>query len=423
MDGDRCQYPQCTGILEEGYCNCCGLAEQPRLVSTLGATVSSDPGSISLSSTRNTSTRNTSTRNSGGLGLGLVSLPPLPARDPEALLLQDPSVPAHKRFCGHCDHPVRRDRGFCGQCGHRYSFVPSLRAGDVVAEQYEVKGAIAYGGLGWIYLGFDRVLSRYVVLKGLLNSEDDSSAAVALAERQFLAAVKHPNIVGVYNFVTHGGEGLIVMEYVAGQTLRQLRRERGPLPVAEAIAYIHGILGAFGYLHNQGLVYCDFKPDNLMLEGNSIKLIDMGAVRRIDDPQGDIYGTVGYSAPEAGAGPTPASDLFTVGRTLAVLVAVIPEFSERNRDRLPTPDQVPLFAQQESLYRFLQRATAQKPAQRFQSAEDMAEQLAGVLREVVAQETGQPIPSRSHYFVPDDAQRSAPNRLPTLLLDPEGPRL
>ena len=59
--------------------------------------------------------------------------------------------------------------------------MPSLQAGDLIAEQYEVKGALAYGGLGWIYLAFDNILSRYVVLKGLLNVHDTSSAAAAVA--------------------------------------------------------------------------------------------------------------------------------------------------------------------------------------------------------------------------------------------------
>ena len=61
---------------------------------------------------------------------------------------------------------------------------------------------MAFGGLGWIYLGWDTVLSRWVVLKGLLNSKDEASAAAAVAERRFLAAVKHPKIVGIYNFVS-----------------------------------------------------------------------------------------------------------------------------------------------------------------------------------------------------------------------------
>ncbi len=407
-----CQQSDCSGAISDGYCDICGLAAGKSASASVpsGASSSKVHTQSSARYSRRTSARTsarTSQRMSSRrsdrhrLGLGLVSLPDLPSNAPETLVLDDPKVPENKRFCGHCDARVRRDRGFCSQCGSGYSFIPSLKAGDVVGAQYEVRGAIAYGGLGWIYLAFDQLLSRYVVLKGLLNSEDASSAAVALAERQFLAAVKQPNIVGVYNFVTHGGEGFIVMEYVAGQTLRDLRRRRGPLPVSEAIAYIHRILGAFSYLHGQGLVYCDFKPDNVMLEDGDVKLIDMGAVRRIDDPEGDIYGTVGYSAPEAGEGPTPASDLFTVGRTLAVLVATIPDFRKTHRFTLPGPDQIPLFGQYESLYHFLQRATAQKAGERFQSAEEMAEQLFGILRQVVAQETGQEVSAGSQFFGQD----------------------
>jgi serine/threonine-protein kinase PknG len=307
-------------------------------------------------------------------------------------------VPLNKRICGNCNHQLKREKGFCSQCGQAYSFVASLKAGDVVAGQYDIKGALAFGGLGWIYLGFDRQLSRYVVLKGLLNTRDESSAAVALAERQFLAAVKHPNIVGVYTFVTHNGEGFIVMEYVGGRTLKELRRDRGPLPVTEAIAYIHRVLKAFDYLHDRGLVYCDFKPDNVMLERGDIKLIDMGGVRRIDDPEGDIYGTVGYTAPEAGDGPTAVSDLFTIGRTLAVLVAVIPGFTSQNLYQLPGPEEIDVFRDYPSLYHLLCRATAQDPAARFQSADEMAEQLLGVLRETIALETGRQQPGSSHCF-------------------------
>jgi serine/threonine-protein kinase PknG len=332
------------------------------------------------------------------LGAGLITLPDLPSTDPEKAVMLEPKVPERKRFCPSCNAALKRETGFCGKCGQKYSFVPGLNPGDIVAGQYEVKGAIAYGGLGWIYLGFDKVLSRYVVLKGLLNANDESGAAAAVAERQFLAAVKHPNIVGIYNFVQRGNEGFIVMEYVGGKTLKQIRQERGPLPVAESIAYIHRILPAFAYLHNMGMVYCDFKPDNVMLEKDDVKLIDMGGVRRIDDMHGDIYGTVGYSAPEAGEGPTPASDLYTVGRTLAVLLTEIHGFSGDHRYTLPTPQEEPMFGQQESLYRCLLKATAEKADDRFESAEEMTEQLLGVLREVVAVESGVVKPSASLFF-------------------------
>lgn len=402
----RCNKNGCSGVIEDGYCNVCGLAAAKSVTSQrLSDAISRRSASFATGSSpltnrsrgsRRTATTARSTRRQ--LGAGLVSVPELPSTDPEKAILSDPKVPENKRFCANCNQALRREKGFCTKCGHKYSFIPSLKSGDLVAGQYEVKGAIAYGGLGWIYLGFDKQLSRYVVLKGLLNTEDASSAAVAVAERQFLAAVKHANIVGIYNFVRHDTEGFIVMEYVGGQTLKEIRKTRGVLPVAEAIAYIHRILGAFAYLHQLGLVYCDFKPDNIMLEAGDVKLIDMGGVRRIDDLDGDIYGTVGYSAPEAGEGPTIVSDLFTIGRTLAVLVSNIPGFSSDHQYTLPDPQSEPLFAQQESLYRFLLKATAYQPDDRFQSADEMAEQLLGVLREIVAVETGEPRPATSQLF-------------------------
>ena len=186
--------------------------------------------------------------------------------------------------------------------------------------KYEIKGPIAFGGLGWIYLGWDTVLSRWVIIKGLLNATDEAAAAAAVSERQFLAAVKHPKIVGIYDFIQQGTEGFIIMEYVGGRTIQSIRKERGPLPVEEAISYILGILPAFTYLHEHGLVYCDFKPENVMLEDDDVKLIDMGGVRRINDPNGDIFGTRGYMAPEAADNPVEVSDLYTIGRSLATLV-------------------------------------------------------------------------------------------------------
>jgi serine/threonine-protein kinase PknG len=260
----------------------------------------------------------------------------------------------------------------------------------MVAGKYEVKGTIAFGGLGWIYLGLDTVLSRWVILKGLLNAKDPRMIEVAVKEREFLAAVKHPNIVGIYDFVTHKSaagdaaseQGFIVMEFVNGKTLMKLRKEKsGPLPVGEAISYIVEILPAFGYLDDMGLVYCDFKPENAMVEEDTVKLIDMGAVRSVDDQQSDVYGSKGYIAPEAHDAPTPLSDLFSVARALAVLVADF-DFQGKYEKTLPPPSEAKVFAENEPLYRFLLKATRPKPEERFQSAAEMVEQLVGVLRHV-----------------------------------------
>jgi serine/threonine-protein kinase PknG len=309
------------------------------------------------------------------------------------------TVPERKRFCSSCEAKLTRESGFCPKCGQEYSFTPTLEPGAIVAGKYEIKGTIAFGGLGWIYLALDTVLSRWVILKGLLNSKDPHMIEVAVREREYLAAVKHPNIVGIYDFVSHGSEGFIVMEYVNGKTLMTLRKEKGgPLPAAEAISYILEILPAFGYLDDSNLVYCDFKPENAMVEEETVKLIDMGAVRQADDVGGDVYGSKGYTAPEAHDKPTPLSDLYSVARALAVLVASF-EFQGKYETSLPPQHDVDVFRDNEALYRFLAKATRAKPEERFQSAAEMAEQLVGVLRHVVG--AGDIGPIESALFDPD----------------------
>ena len=103
----------------------------------------------------------------------------------------------------------------------------------MVADQYEIKGCIAHGGLGWVYLAFDHnVNERPVVLKGLVHSGDAEAQKIAMAERQFLAEVTHPGIVKIYNFVEHADKhgnpvGYIVMEYVGGHIAQTRPRARG----------------------------------------------------------------------------------------------------------------------------------------------------------------------------------------------------
>ncbi|MFE9773094.1 tetratricopeptide repeat protein [Streptomyces sp. NPDC005931] len=362
----------------------------------------------------------------GRLGAGLVQVPPIPRPDPRRMVLDNPEVPERKRFCSRsdCGAPVGRARGgragrtegFCTKCGHPYSFVPKLRSGDVVHGQYEVVGCLAHGGLGWIYLAVDRAVSdRWVVLKGLLDTGDQDAMAAAISERRFLAEIEHANIVRIYNFVEHldqrtgSLDGYIVMEYVGGKSLKEIangRRtpegRRDPLPVEQACAYGIEALEALGHLHSRNLLYCDFKVDNAIQTEDQLKLIDMGAVRRTDDDESAIYGTVGYQAPEvAEAGPSVASDLYTVARTLAVLTFDFQGYTNVFVDSLPDPDHIEVFRQYESFYRLLVRATDPDPARRFASAQEMSEQLTGVLREVVSLQTGRARPALSTLFGPE----------------------
>ncbi|TSD99384.1 protein kinase [Skermania sp. ID1734] len=350
------------------------------------------------------------------LGAGLVELPAVEPIDPRSAVLTDPVVAENKRYCWRCGKPVGRGTatspgsavGRCPNCDSPFDFRPQLQPGDMIADQYEIQGCLAHGGLGWIYLAIDHNVSdRWVVLKGLLHSGDAEAQAVALTERQFLAEVAHPSIVKIHNFVElpmPDGTmmGYIVMEYVGGQSLKELLAAHSPpkLPVDEAIAYILEVLPALEYLHSVGLAYNDLKPDNIMLTEDQLKLIDLGAVAGLES-YGFLYGTKWYQAPEiTRTGPTVASDIYTVGRTLALLTLTIPTEKGRHVDTLPTPEDEPVLARYESFNALLERATNVDPAQRFRSAHEMADQLNGVLREVLSQDTGEEHPRLSTIFSP-----------------------
>jgi serine/threonine-protein kinase PknG len=363
----------------------------------------------------------------------------VPTIDPSAALMDPAEVEERKRFCARCEAPVGRakgdqpgrTKGFCPKCRTPFDFDPRLQPGMIVGGQYEVAGCLAHGGMGWIYLARDRnVNGRWVVLKGLLNSGDPDAFRAAVAEKQYLAEVEHPLIVEIYNFVTApDGASYIVMEYVGGTSLNDLVKQRSrqvggayaPLPVDQAIAYVVEVLPAFSYLHTAGLLYCDFKPANVIQVGESVRLIDLGGVRRIGDDESPIYGTVGFQAPEVPRdGTSIASDIYTVGRTLAVLVFEFRGSTGEYVDHLPTPEQVPLFADQDSLYRLLLKATAMAPEDRFQTADELREQLLGVLREVTSRVDAdyRSVPSTSFETPAIASDELGWAELPALRLDP-----
>jgi serine/threonine-protein kinase PknG len=465
--GARCTQPGCTGTIVDGYCDVCGTpagpasepaAEDQSPISTGGAVSAVTRGSSRLQSTALGSQRvsdngskitkrvrsGSQRLRSARLGAGLTRVPPAPMIDAAQAIMKNPQVPEEKRNCPNCGAPVGRSRdgqpgrteGFCPKCGNAFSFTPKLQPGDLVANQYEVAGCLAHGGLGWIYLAKDHNVSdRWVVLKGLLNTGDKDALAVAIVEKQFLAQVEHPLIVEIYNFVTHEDAGYIVMEYVGGTSLKQILKDRmranngkfDPLPVDQALAYILEILPAFSYLHDLGLIYCDFKPDNLIQVGDAVKLIDLGGVRRVDDQESAIYGTVGYQAPEvAQVGPTVASDIYTIGRTCVVLMTEFRGYQTKFVASLPPVDETPLFATHDSLYRLLSKACAADPADRFASVDEFRVQLLGVLREVVAQKTpGTALTSAASVLFEAPAITSEAlewNQLPALRVDTSDPQ-
>jgi serine/threonine-protein kinase PknG len=463
--------PGCPGHIDaDGYCDECGMAAHPHApagaagrpadaahspagsartaagsartaAGTAAGSARTGRGSARTGSTRTGTARTGSGRSSRRrIGRGLVAVEPVPVADPAKVVLANPEVPEDKRYCSNCGKPVGRSRpdrparleGFCPNCGSHYSFSAKLAAGDLVAGQYRIAGPLAHGGMGWIYLATDtRVADRWVVLKGLLDAGDAGAAEAAMAERRFLAEVEHPNTVKIYNFAEHDGAGYIVMEYVGGRSLKDVLKQRraaagrvDPLPVPLAVGYLLDILPAFSYLHEKGLLYCDFKPDNLIQTADTVKLIDLGAVIRIGDEESAVFGTVGFQAPEVPtAGPSIESDLYTVGRTLAVLCTDFRGYQNTFVSSLPDPVDQPVFGRYPSLYGFLVRACHPDPDERFHSADEMADQLLGVLREALAID-GNPQPGPSSTFTGERSSaldRPDDRALPVPLVDTADP--
>jgi serine/threonine-protein kinase PknG len=310
----------------------------------------------------------------------------------------------------------------------------------VVGDHYEVVGCMNHGRLGWIYLAMDRSASnRWVVLEGLVDSGDTDAIQAAISNHQFLAEIEHLNIVRIDQFVQQEDAGcFIVEEYLGGTSLQDVRRqfndETGePIPVAQAIAFMLEVLPALGYLHGRNLLYCDLKPEEIIQTGQQVKLVGLACVRRMDDDISPLCGTVGFQAPEvAELGPSVSSDLYTVARTLAILTLDVPGFQDVRRYAtcLPPAAEVPVFTHYDSFHRFLVKGTNPGADKRFKSAEVMAEQLLGVLREVVALDGDgtpvQPPPSKQFgpapFASPDEADwRSLP--VPNLhdAADPQDP--
>jgi serine/threonine-protein kinase PknG len=393
----RCNRPKCAGVTEaNGFCAVCGL---PPL------SIRPDPSG---------STGEASGATGVAHGEALVPLPVLPDPDPDTLVLDAPVVRESERFCRRCGARVGRSwrqrpgftEGSCNGCGAMFSFEPRLRRGQRLG-RYRVIGPFAHGGVGWVYLAEDIDLNRRVVLKGLIDAGDKHSVASAAVERRYLTLLDHPNIVRALDFVAPDGQddgaepvGYLVMNFVGGSSLGDIIRRvalgRHQLPIEHVIGYGLEILKALSYLHERDLLYCDLKPENVIHGGDRVRLIDLGAVRRLHDG-GPTWGTSGYQVPRqeiATRGLTVDSDLYTTGRTLARLFAV----SGDNPAMTHPADAI--AGSVESFAGVVARASHADWTRRFRSAAEMIEQLALVQREVLALRGGQRIQLPSAQFAP-----------------------
>jgi len=195
----------------------------------------------------------------------------------------------------------------------------------LVAGRYAISAELGRGGMGVVWRAEDRVLGRPVALKELATPPGASPAHLERVMREARTAgrLNDPGVVTVYDVVSEHGATFIVMELVIAPTLADVIGREGPLANDRVAALGLQVLGALESAHAAGVVHRDVKPSNIMvLPGDRVKLADFGIARAMDDPSltqtGGVMGSPGYMAPElfAGAGPSPASDLWSLGATL-----------------------------------------------------------------------------------------------------------
>ena len=251
--------------------------------------------------------------------------------------------------------------------------------------RYHIEEPLRSGGMATIYRAWDQALERHVAVKRLkLELLDDVSAIAAFhSEARTLAALRHPNIVEVFDAQLEGGQPYIVMELVRGQTLAQLL----PLPPQQTVDYALQVAAALAHSHANGIVHCDVKPDNIMVDHSGrVKLLDFGISALggvvVD---GAVLGSPHYIAPERvlGSPITPATDIYSLGIVLFQMITGVVPFDGPNaasiaeqhvKERVPLMSEV-ILSVPLALERVVAKATAPMAMARYRDGAAMYEAL------------------------------------------------
>jgi eukaryotic-like serine/threonine-protein kinase len=261
--------------------------------------------------------------------------------------------------------------------------------------RYRVLRRLGSGGMANVYLAEDEELGRQVAIK-ILNDRhaaDDQFVERFRREAKNAAGLSHPNIVQIYDRGEAEGTYYIAMEYLEGQTLKELAVVRRPLPIREAIGYARQILAALRFAHRKGIVHRDIKPHNALIDDDGrVKVTDFGIARAGPASQmteaGSIIGTAQYLSPEQARGGAidQRSDLYSVGVVLyELLTGTVPftgdtpvEIAMKHLSSVPEPPSARRADIPRPLDQVVLRALAKDAEERYATAEEMDAELARV---------------------------------------------
>jgi serine/threonine-protein kinase len=319
-------------------------------------------------------------------------------------------------ICASCGADTLNGKRFCTACGaalvipetvdttvvdprRQASSPPNEMAGRIVEGKYRIGSVLGHGGMGVVYRATRVLIGDTVALKLLHNDrlQDTGSRDRFQREAQAAARLKHENAVTIYDFgVTSGGLVYLVMELVEGESLAEIIRSRGALPLDLCLDIMKQVCAAVAEAHRHNIIHRDLKPDNIIVRqvgrGTRVKVLDFG-IAKLQDPDasrltqtGTVIGTPHYMSPEQCMGEQldGRSDIYSIGIVLFEMLtgrlpfnATTPSAAvvQQVTQGAPSPRSInPSIS--DSIERVVLRALEKPREKRPQSAEDFYNELA-----------------------------------------------